>query len=376
VTPYGSEARLLVSGDPFFLARHRPLTEALRAHWAAVDELPISERAVAPALVELGRALVAGRLWPPTRAALRAVRERLAKRASTFDRLSRKTERAIEAAPAPPPALVLQLFAMSSPSAGALAVPYAHYIDLTMAFVRRMWPAWAPFDDERDYDAWIARESRSYRGAERVFTFSEATRRSVIDDYGVAPERVVAVGAAGFYRDVPSAARAYGTRSIVFNGSDFERKGGDLALAAFARIRAVFPDATLAIVGTAGVRPQPGVTVLGNQSRTALFERFDRTDIVLAPARLEGFPGFALEAMSRGVVPILSDCPTTAEMIVDGVEGAIVSPCTAERLAERAVAFLADPDRLPSLGAAARARVERDWNWPAVARRMLASLRA
>jgi hypothetical protein len=124
-------------------------------------------------------------------------------------RLSGVTARRIKAR-YPSSEFVQQLFSVSSP-AGATGVPYAHYIDMTMAMVKRAWPAWATFKSESEYEEWIELEGASYRGAERVFTFSEATRRSIIEDYGAAAERVVVVGAAGHYDRVAPEERPYGS---------------------------------------------------------------------------------------------------------------------------------------------------------------------
>ena len=364
--------RLLVAGAPFFLDRHRPLTDALAARLASVREVPIEERAPMSKAAFLAQALLSGRLWPPTRFHAGLAMQRFAKRPATFDRLSHVAARAL--AETNDPAFVLQFFSMSSPVTETSHRPYAHYIDMTMAQVRVHWPAWAPFDTEAAYDAWIAREGASYRGAARVFTFSDATRRSVIEDYGADPARVVAVGAAGFYTDRPALARSYGNRTLIFNGSDFERKGGDRVLAAFRLVRERFPEAALTIVAASVPISEPGVRSLGKVDRNALFDLFDVTDVVLAPARWEGFPGFVLEAMSRGVVAVLSDSEPMNELVIDGVEGYVVSPPTAPNLAARVIRLFEDESALRTVGAAGRARIAEDWNWPAVADRILTSL--
>jgi len=364
--------RLLVVGNPFFLARHRPLTLALGRRLASVKEAAIEEDSRAREAAYLARAFVTARLWPPTLEALRAARGRFRKEPATFARISRRAARTI--AKSPDRDLVLQYFAMSSPAVEASPSAYAIYTDLTMAQARRSWPAWAPFDSERRYAAWTALESRTYRDAVRVFTFSEATRRSVIADYGTDPARVVTVGAAGNYDEASAGERPYGNRTLIFNGSEFERKGGDRALAAFRLVRARFPDARLTIVANPRIADEPGVLVAGRLGRAELFALFDATDVVLAPTRFDGFPGFVLEAMSRGVVAVLSDAEPMNEIVTDGCDGYVVSPPTPERLAERIVALFENEPLLREIGTAGRERVTRDWNWDAVAARMLDSL--
>ena len=364
--------RIAVAGDPFFLARHRPLIAALAARSERLDEIAVRERAILPKLLYLCAALARGRLWPPGKPALRASLQRFRKEPATFDRLSRRA--ALRLADIPCDEFVLQLFSMSSPVTPERPRRYAHYIDLTMAQVRRAWPPWAPFETDERYRAWLAREGSTYRNAERVFTFSEATRRSVIADYGARPERVVTVGAAGHYDVAATGVRTYGSRSIVFNGSDFERKGGDRVLAAFRLIRERYADASLTIVATHDVAAEPGVRIAGTLARRQLFELFAAADIVLAPTRLDSLAGFVLEAMSRGVVPVLSDAEAMDELVANGIEGCVVSPPTPENLANHVSALFEDPARLEAYGRAAKERVVRDFNWDAVAARILASL--
>jgi glycosyltransferase involved in cell wall biosynthesis len=366
------EGRLLVVGDPFFLSRHRPLTEALARRLAMVREVPIAEGRTFREAAYLAQRFAAGRLWPLTRENLGEARQRFRKKPSSFDRISRLTAATI--AKERDRAFVLQLFSMSTPVTVDAPFPYAHYIDMTMAQVRRAWPRWAPFDRERDYDAWIAREGGTYRGAARVFTFSDAARRSVINDYGADPNRVVMVGAAGTFRETGPSMRDYGNRTLVFNGSEFDRKGGDRVLAALRIVRERFPDATLTIVASSGAIDEPGVRCLGSLPRDQLFDLFDRTDVLLAPTRHDAFPGFVLESMSRGVVAVLSDAETMCEIVIDGRDGYVVSPPTPERLAARVIELFEDVDLLRELGTAGRDRIVRDWNWDAVAARMIDSL--
>jgi glycogen synthase len=363
--------RLLIAGPPFFLARHRQLTAALRKRIANVAELPIKTSRLEKATV-LMRDGIAGRIRPPLRECLKRRLQSFAKKPSTFLQLSKLTANQIKASE-PRAEFVLQLFSMSSP-AGAAHVPYAHYIDITMAMAKRAWPAWAPFQSEAEFEKWIELEGATYRGAERVFTFSEATRRSVIEDYGACAKRVVAVGAAGHYDGVGQRERTYGNHAIIFNGSDFERKGGDRVLAAFEIVQQRFPDASLTIVANTAIKQRRGIRPAGKITRQHLFSLFDTSDVVLAPTRLDVLPGFVLEAMSRGVVPILSNADSMNEIIKNGVEGYIVSPPTPLLLAERISDLFENKALLTSMGAAARTRIETSWNWDAVAQAMIASL--
>lgn len=368
--------RLLIVGDAFFLARHRQLWDALGAHFAEVDELAVIDPGVFARAAYGLVALVRGKVRPPLRPALRALAERYEKRPPTFARKSRAIARRI-AALRPRPDVILHVFGMSAPRARGLehGVPFAYLADSTMALAIRTWPAWAPYASSAERARWLALEAENYRAAIRTFAFSQTTRDSFVDDYGVAPERALAVGAAGSYDDVGPAERTYGSQRIVFNGSDWLRKGGDLVLAAFRIVRAGIPGATLTIVGNDPLPPELGVVALGSVDRTTLLALFDAADAVVAPARADPMPGFVLEAMSRGCVPVVSDVPGIASAIDDGRDGYVV-PLDAETIAERLVVLLTDADLARILGRNARAKIEATWNWRAVAAQIASELHA
>jgi glycosyltransferase involved in cell wall biosynthesis len=361
---------MLVAGSPFFLSRYRPLTTALQKRIASVTELPVEQSAFSK-VAFLVRDSIAGRLRPPFRSCLKTRMQVFAKKPSTFQDLSWRMANCINSIE-PKPEFVLQIFSMSSP--GVSGLPYAHYIDITMAMAKRAWPAWAPFESDSDFQAWMEMEGTAYRKAERVFTFSQATRCSVIRDYGVPENRVVVVGAAGHFDKVAQHERTYGSRTIIFNGSDFKRKGGDRVLRAFELVQRRFPDASLIIVANSGVKGRQGIHVAGKVTRDRLFSLFEAADVVLAPTRLDVLPGFVMEAMSRGVVPILSDAMSMNEIVTDGLDGYVVSPPTPELLAERICGLFDNRALLPRMGAAARARIQACWNWDAVACSMTAAL--
>lgn len=367
--------RLLVVGDTFFLERHRPLIEALREHFSVVDELRVVDPdRLAPIRFALG-ALLRGELRPPIRPALRRIRERFEKRPATFVRKSRATARRISAL-RPRPDVVLHVFGMSAPfdSSEKATVPYAFLADATMALAARTWPAWAPYDGTETGKRWIALEGTAYRQALATFAFSAAARDSFVADYGVEPGRAIVVGAAGNYTTVGPAERSYGSRRAIFNGSDFLRKGGDLALEAIRLARERLPDATLVVVGNDPLDDRPGVEAHGHVDHATVISLMDGADVVVAPARADPMPGFVLEAMSRGCVPIVTAETGVADAVADGRSGFVVSP-QAANIADRLVRTLADSELAEKLGATARATIASQWTWEAVATRIAERLR-
>lgn len=81
-------------------------------------------------------------------------------------------------------------------------------------------------------------------------------------------------------------------------------------------------------------------------------------DIFVLPSYREGFPNVVIEAGAMGLPSIVTDINGSREIITDGVNGLVVPPGDAERLAD-AMRSLADasPERLATLGANARKNI-------------------
>ncbi len=126
------------------------------------------------------------------------------------------------------------------------------YIDCTHRQSAEQWPDWNPLRGGA-LERWYARERRQYRAAAHVFAFSQETRHSLIDDYGVAPDKVTVVGAGLNFDQLPAApaqedpdahagdVAASRPSTILFVGNDFVRKGGEQLLAAFRIVRPLSP---------------------------------------------------------------------------------------------------------------------------------------
>ncbi|SNR60105.1 glycosyltransferase family 4 protein [Blastococcus mobilis] len=70
----------------------------------------------------------------------------------------------------------------------------------------------------------------------------------------------------------------------------------------------------------------------------------DAADVFALPSRQEGMPLAALEAMDAGLPVVATDVIGTAEVVISGVTGTLVSPEDPPALAEAVAELLADPD--------------------------------
>jgi glycosyltransferase involved in cell wall biosynthesis len=279
----------------------------------------------------------------------------------------------------PPHGLVMQIGGIAfSPAFGTLPRAYVLFKDYTVALAQRTYPAVLPVRSAAAQAELVAVEAGVCRGAARIFTASENTRGSVIRDYGVPPERVLAVGEG--VKCVPlrplDPHRRPEANTLVFVGKDFERKGGPTLLAAFRAVRERIPGARLLVAGPESRRGDaPGVEWLG------LVRERDQVDALLAkgaafvmPSRCEPFGLVFLEAMAHGLPCIGTTQDAMPEIIGDGETGFLVPPEDPAALAARIVELLSQPDLARSMGERGYARVRDRFQWSQVARRIDAGL--
>jgi glycosyltransferase involved in cell wall biosynthesis len=226
------------------------------------------------------------------------------------------------------------------------------------------------------------RETGVYRQASAILTMSERLRRSFIEDFGLPAEKVHTIHAGpNFDPDripVRGMQRPDGPPTVLFVGRAFERKGGDVILAAFARVRAELPAARLLIVGPSDLRlDQPGVTCLGFLDKQtpagwqALCDAYASADVFCLPTRFEPFGIAFLEAMFFGVPCVGPDEWAVPEMIRDGVTGHLATPGDERAFADRLVTLLRDPGAAARMGTEGRRLARESFTWPASIDRML-----
>lgn len=221
------------------------------------------------------------------------------------------------------------------------------------------------------------------RGAAKVLTNSEHTRRSYIDNYGLAPEQVVNVGI-GYNAASPQAlpVKDYAAPEIIFIGKEFHRKGGDLLIEAFAEIRRRFPKARLHIVGPVTAPPElagaDGVTFHGFLSRNdaaqaaSFYDLLRRASLCVLPSRYEPTGLATLEAMSWGAPAIVTRNWAFVENVDHGKTGFLLPELTPAAIAASVIDALSDTDRLARMSAEAFATVPARFAWSGVAKRIIA----
>lgn len=270
--------------------------------------------------------------------------------------------------------LIVQLHTLVAPGLKLGRRPYVIHTDNTYALSERYYRPWAPLRG-REQTERLKLERMTFQQAGFLFPRSEWLRRSMIDDYGCDPARVIKVGGGANFVAESIAGKPYDAQVALFVGGSFRRKGGMVLLSAWDEVRRRLPDAELWIVGPERERDlataHPGVRWFGHiDDRQALADMFRRATAFVLPSLYEPWGHVFFEAMGYGLPCIGTNHCAMPEIIQDGVSGLLVTPGEPEPLADALVALLGDPARAEAMGRQGYAHIQHGYSWDDVVERM------
>ncbi|MBC7252613.1 MAG: glycosyltransferase family 4 protein [Actinobacteria bacterium] len=151
---------------------------------------------------------------------------------------------------------------------------------------------------------------------------------------------------------------------LLFVGREEPRKGLQVLLEALPMVRERHPEVRLLVAGTeGGGRMVEGVTWLGRLPDRLLPAAYRTAGVTVAPSLgRESFGIILLEAMACGVPVVASDIPGYRSVVEDGVQGMLVPPGDAGKLAEAVLRLVEDADLRRRLAEAGRSRAE-EYSW-------------
>jgi glycosyltransferase involved in cell wall biosynthesis len=280
--------------------------------------------------------------------------------------------------------VILQIGATFEPERRG-ALPYFLYCDSNIRMAEH--GAKSGYSDAvslspRELERVARRELTVYERAAGIFTLSERLRRSFVEDFGLPADRVHAVHAGPNFDVTRIVSDGRGDASahaptILFVGRQFHRKGGDLLIEAFRRVRERLPQAQLLIAGPPTPPAQgPGIHFLGDLNKNdpagwaALQEAYRSADVFCLPTRFEPFGIAFIEAMCFGLPCVGTAAWAVPEMVVDGETGYTIPVDDVEALTDRLLQLLGDPALARAMGRAGRRRVEQQFTWQRVVERM------
>ena len=212
------------------------------------------------------------------------------------------------------------------------------------------------------------------RRAARAICITEALRRFNVERVGLPSSKLFVVP---YGLDEPPAAWRENElelpegKLVVTVSRLVPQKGLNVAVEAMAGI-----DATLVVLGEGPERERLGELARTRGVRLLLPGRIGdvaavlrRADVLVHPARWEGFGLALLEAMLCGLPVVASRVSSIPEIVVDGETGVLVPPDDPTALAASLARVLADPG---DLGARGLARAKAEFSVASMAERTLA----
>ena len=256
-------------------------------------------------------------------------------------------------------------------------VPYVVAMDGTPPWYARngLWYTVHRFDP-RSPSARLKQEltRRVFAKAFHLLPLSWSCRQSLIDDYGIEPDRITVVPpgidlATYVAPDRQGRSEAGRRLQLLFIGADFTRKGGDLLVKlaqepAFEDVQ--FNFVTHAYKGPAAknIRVFEGITTNSPQMVALLRE----ADLYALPTRADSHAIASLEAMAMGLPVISTPTGGVTEVVQEGETGYLVPRDDLAALADRIRRLRADRGLRLRMGAAGRRRVEAHFNAQTIAR--------
>lgn len=229
---------------------------------------------------------------------------------------------------------------------------------------------------------------RVVAGATRIFMLSDR-EIPLLRQLGVPADRaeVVTNGVNEYFLEQPADSEIDAVRErwnlgelpvVFFMGSLHAYKGVGTFLSSLAAIdrpvtavvagRFNDPDEPTRLLDAAGVPVQlrESVVFTGGVTDAELRALHHAADLFVYPTAGDTLPLVVLEAMASGT-PVVSTDVGGIPFEVPAEAGVLVSPGDPAAIADAVSGLLADPDRMTSMGTAARARVQRIFRWSASA---------
>jgi glycosyltransferase involved in cell wall biosynthesis len=189
---------------------------------------------------------------------------------------------------------------------------------------------------------------------------SEAIKRRAVE-YGIQPERItvryIGIDLSRFkFCGVPVSRRL---KRILFVGRLVPKKGAEVLIRAFARVREAVPDAQLIIVGTGPLAPHLAnlaaklgtpVEFRGSLPHKDVKKEMDRARVLCLPSisapngDAEGLGMVILEAQACGVPVVTSARGGASEAIIDGATGFAFNEGNVNALAQHLTRLLLDDE--------------------------------
>ncbi|HEY4343343.1 MAG TPA: glycosyltransferase family 4 protein [Parvibaculum sp.] len=214
-----------------------------------------------------------------------------------------------------------------------------------------------------------------YAQMRHIFTFGTYVRDNLISHYGVAPERVTAVGSGMGPIDPYFGAKTYDNHLMLFVAKHlFAEKGGHLVLDAFAIAKQSRPELRLIVVWDGKdknlPRRYPHVEFRTQLRWGALTRLYREASLFVQPMLNDPWGQVYLEALVSRTPVLGLDRNGLPEITENGRHGFLVAEPDARAIAAAMLDAASDPSRLDRMGLSGQRHVLKNYSWDGVARQM------
>lgn len=159
---------------------------------------------------------------------------------------------------------------------------------------------------------------------------------------------------------------------ILFVSTQFARKGGNVLLEAFGRLKKRFPELELVVVGSGDEVPDglEGVRKYGFQQYADIPEFYRQADIFCFPTLLDAYGIVLQEAMAFSLPVVATGINAIPEIVEDGKTGTLVEPNSADALEAALLPLIESRALRKKMGRAGRERFDERFSTAAVNKKL------
>jgi glycosyltransferase involved in cell wall biosynthesis len=274
------------------------------------------------------------------------------------------------------------LFVPSAPQLIAYcntAIPIIYMTDATFFQLQGYYPL---FNDIARYNIneGIAMDKIVFEKSAHCMVASNWTKQSAIKDYNISENKIAVVPLGANMDKLPGANEIIKEKFIscrlLFLGVEWERKGGQIALDTFYRLKKDGMPVHLTIIGCVppgfdrdsytdnGITVIPFLNKQNKEEAAQLYKILLQSNFLLLPARAECAGVVFCEASAFGLPVITTDTGGITTYVEDGINGfALPLDAIAEDFAAKIRELFANQDAYLQLCTSARRKFEKELNW-------------
>lgn len=169
-------------------------------------------------------------------------------------------------------------------------------------------------------------EIKTYQDATMIFTFGNLVARSLVTQYQIPKEKVVAVySGSNVTLNIDDQLKKNFSKNILFVGVEWKRKGGEILLKIFEEVLKYHPDASLTIVGCSPKNIKlPNCHVIGKIPLESVADYYKFASIFCLPTMREPFGIVFVEAMNYKLPIIANNIGCLPDLVTNDYNGYLI----------------------------------------------------